>query len=312
MAAGYERGPVEVADGVWAYLQPNGGWGWSNAGFIDGGEHGLLVDTLFDSRLTRQMLEELGRITRPGGRIATVVNTHANGDHCFGNSMVPGAEIIASAECAREMAELPPARLAGMMRMAPELGPAGEFLLRVFSPSDFEGIELAAPTQTFSGRLDLSVAGRPVQLIEVGPAHTAGDVIVHLPDDGVVFTGDILFHGGHPIVWAGPVSRWMAACQTVSDLGAETVVPGHGPLATPAAVEDMRGYFAWLTAEARSRFEAGLAPLAAARDIDVGPYAGWGEGERLVVNIRALYREFGAEVDHDAVTAFAEMAALSA
>lgn len=311
MAAGYERGAVEVADGVWAYLQPDGGWGWSNAGFVEGGGAGLLVDTLFDSRLTRLMLDELGRVTRTGGRVGTVVNTHANGDHCFGNSVVNGAEIVASAECAREMLELPPSRLAGLMRMAPELGAAGAFLSRVFSPFDFEGIELAAPTRTFSGRLELSVAGRPVRLIKVGPAHTAGDVIVHLPDDGVVFTGDILFHGGHPIVWAGPVSRWMAACDAISGLGAATVVPGHGPLATPAAVEDLRGYFAWLSTEARPRFEAGLAPLDAARDIGLGPYAGWGESERLVVNVRALYREFGADMEADTVTAFAEMAALA-
>ncbi|HMC40709.1 MAG TPA: MBL fold metallo-hydrolase [Acidimicrobiales bacterium] len=311
MAVKYERGAVEVADGVWAYLQPDGGWGWSNAGYVDGGEQGLLVDTLFDSRLTRLMLEELERVTPSGGRIATVVNTHANGDHCFGNSVVTGAEIVASAACAREMVELPPSRLAGLMRMAPELGAAGAFLSRIFSPFDFEGIELAAPTRTFDGRLDLSVAGRPVQLIEVGPAHTAGDVIVHLPAEGVVFTGDILFHGGHPIVWAGPVSSWVAACDAVSGLGAAVVVPGHGPLATPAAVEEMRGYFLWLAEEARPRFEAGLAPLDAARDIGLGPYSAWGEHERLVVNVRALYREFGAEGDTDAVTAFGDMAALA-
>ena len=63
------------------------------------------------------------------------------------------------------------------------------------------------PTWTFDGELELRVGDRRVRLLEVGPAHTAGDVVVHLPDDGVVFTGDILFHGGHPIVWAGPVAQ---------------------------------------------------------------------------------------------------------
>jgi cyclase len=250
------------------------------------------------------------RVATPAAQhIGTVVNTHANGDHCFGNSLVAGAEIVASSACALEMVELPPARLADLMRAAPDLGEVGVFVQRIFGPFSFEGIELVAPTRTFDGELDLLVGDRRVRLLEVGPAHTAGDVVVHLPDEGVVFTGDILFHGGHPIVWAGPVTNWIAACDRILDLGAPTVVPGHGPLATPAAVRDLKEYFQHLTAEARIRFDAGLTPLEAARDIDLGPYAGWGEGERLVVNVHALYRDFGAELPSDAVTLFGSMAA---
>ena len=88
------------------------------------------------------------------------------------------------------------------------------------------------------------------------------------------------------------------------------VVPGHGPLATPGAVADLKGYFEFLTHEARIRFDAGMAPMEAARDIDLGPYAGWGEPERLVANVHALYRDFGAEVPSDAMTLMGEMAAL--
>src|SRR5690606_12620974 len=89
----YERGLHEVADGVLAYLQPDGGWGWSNAGLICGDGASLLVDTLFDARLTGDMLDDMGAVTssRP---IGTLVNTHANGDHCYGNGLVAGAEIV--------------------------------------------------------------------------------------------------------------------------------------------------------------------------------------------------------------------------
>ena len=89
----YTTGLHEVADGVFAWLQPDGGWGWSNAGLLatDGGS--LLVDTLFDLELTRTMLDAMAPITdtRP---IGTLVNTHANGDHCYGNSLVTDAEIV--------------------------------------------------------------------------------------------------------------------------------------------------------------------------------------------------------------------------
>src|SRR6516165_3228632 len=185
------------------------------------------------------------------------------------------------------------------MRTAPDLGEIGAFIERIFGPFSFDGVELVPPTRTFDGELELRVGDRRVRLLEVGPAHTAGDVVVHLPDDDVVFTGDILFHGGHPIVWAGPVRNWIAACDRLLDLDAATVVPGHGPLATPGAVRDLKGYFEYLLAEARVRFDAGMTPLDAARDIELGPYAGWGEGERLVVNVQALYRDFGAELPGD-------------
>ena len=307
----YTKGLHEVADGVWAYLQPDGGWGWSNAGLVTGDRTSLLVDTLFDLRLTEAMLEEMRRATPAAERIGTVVNTHANGDHCYGNAALAGSEIIASAVCAEEMAQLPPSAMAGFMRAAPTLGPAGEFLARIFAPFSFDDIPAGPPTATFEGRLDLRVADRRVTLLEVGPAHTAGDVVVHLPDDGVVFTGDILFHGGHPIVWAGPVANWIAACDRVLELEASVIVPGHGPLATRSAVEDLKGYFEFLTTEARLRFDAGMSALEAATDIDLGPYEAWTEGERVVANLRALYRDFGDEAPADVVTIMGEMAVLA-
>jgi cyclase len=307
----YEKGLHEVAAGVWAYLQPDGGWGWSNAGLVAGDNGSLLVDTLFDLRLTAEMLEAMRHTTPAAREIGTVVNTHANGDHCYGNSLLGDAEIVASTRCAEEMGALPPSSMAAMLRAAPDLGQAGAFLARIFAPFSFDDIPLTLPTTTFEGRLDLDVGGRRVSLLEVGPAHTAGDVIVHLPDEDVVFTGDILFHGGHPIVWEGPVANWMAACDRILELRPTVVVPGHGPLATTAAVEDLRGYFAYLGVEARARFDGGMTALEAARDVDLGPYAGWSEPERLVANIHALYREFGSDAPGDALTLMGEMAELA-
>jgi glyoxylase-like metal-dependent hydrolase (beta-lactamase superfamily II) len=307
----YTKGLHEIADGVWAYLQPDGGWGWSNAGLVTGERTSLLVDTLFDLRLTGEMLDAMRRVTPAAERIDTVVNTHANGDHCYGNALVKDSHIVASVRCAEEMAQLPPSAMAGVLQAASTLGPAGEFLARIFAPFSFDDIETALPTESFQGRLDLLVGDRPVTLLEVGPAHTAGDVVVHLPQDGVVFTGDILFHGGHPIVWAGPVANWIAACERILELDASVIVPGHGPLATPSAVVDLKDYFDLLTTQARSRHDAGMSALEAAQDIDLGPYAGWGEAERVVANVRALYRDFGDPSAADVVTVMGEMAALA-
>lgn len=307
----YTKGLHEIAEGVWAYLQPDGGWGWSNAGLITGDDASLLVDTLFDLRLTAEMLESMRAAAPAAKHIDTVVNTHANGDHCYGNSLLDDAQIVATARCAEEMLQLPPATMAAMLRSAASLGAAGSFARRIFSPFSFDDIPLTVPNRTFEDRLDLQVGSRTVSLLEVGPAHTAGDAVVHLPEAGIVFTGDILFHGGHPIVWAGPVANWIAALDRVLALNPVVVVPGHGPLATPAALLELKEYFELLTGEARTRYEAGMSPLDAARDIDLGPYAGWGEAERVVANVHALYRDFGDPSPADALTLLGEMAALA-
>jgi len=85
----YTHGLHDLGGGSWAWLQPDGGWGWSNAGIVTDGEASLLVDTLFDKPLTREMLSAM-RDAAPGAtnRFDTLVNTHANGDHCHGNELV--------------------------------------------------------------------------------------------------------------------------------------------------------------------------------------------------------------------------------
>src|ERR1700729_2122388 len=116
----YSRGLHDLGDGCHAWLQPDGGWGWSNSGLVTGGGASLLVDTLFDLVTTRQMLDGIRSLTDPAPR-TTWGNTHSDGHSCFGNELVasPGVEIIASDAAARlitphaveEISALP--RLAG-------------------------------------------------------------------------------------------------------------------------------------------------------------------------------------------------------
>lgn len=301
---------TDVADSAWAYVQRDGGWGWSNAGLIVDGDASLLVDTLFDLRLTAEMLDSMRRATAAAEHVDVVVNTHANGDHCYGNELVAGAEIVSSRRSAEEMLEVPPSLLAGFVAAAPDLGRLGAYVEAIFGSFSFDGIELVPPTTTFDGELELRVGDRLVRLLELGPAHTAGDVAVHVPDADLVFTGDLVFHGGHPIVWAGPVRRWVEACDRLLALQPTTVVPGHGPIGDRACIEAQRGYFEWLLVEGSSRLTGGMSPLDAARDLAGGPYAGWGEGERLVANLTALSRDLGQEPAADVTSLFGQMAEL--
>jgi glyoxylase-like metal-dependent hydrolase (beta-lactamase superfamily II) len=113
-------------------------------------------------------------------------------------------------------------------------------------------------------------------------------------------------------VWAGPVQRWIDACDRMLALSPQVVVPGHGPLGDRGCIEAQRGYFEWLVTEGTPRLQGALSPLDAARDLADGPYAGWGESERLVVNLTALARDLGLHPADDVVTLFGHMATLAA
>ncbi|MCA9668728.1 MAG: MBL fold metallo-hydrolase [Myxococcales bacterium] len=338
----YTRGLHQLTDGAYAYLQPDGGWGWSNAGLVVSGESSLLVDTLFDLDLTQRMLDEM-RYRAPAARsIDTVVNTHANGDHCWGNELCEGSEIIASRRTADEMLATPPQLVAKLMkaaRLMARLGPlraqlgklmsllrleqlanvaqAAPFVVETLGPFDFGAVTLRPPSRVFDGVLELDVGEKRVELLEVGPAHTAGDTMVWDVTDRVLYTGDILFIGAHPIIWDGPVSNWIDACERIIALDPRAIVPGHGPLADKARVEALLDYLRTLRDEVRLRFETGMSQLDAARDIvralGGSDFAKWKESERLVVNVGTIYRELSGETRKpDMVSCFAQMAALAA
>lgn len=304
----------EAGDGCWAYVQRDGSWGWSNAGLIVADDQSLLVDTLFDLPLTAAMLEAFAPHTE-AAPIDVVVNTHANGDHCYGNELVADAEIIATTAAAHEMAEVPPALLHGLTTAPGEIG---ELFRGFFGDFRFDGITPTLPTRTFDGRLGLDVGGRAVELIEVGPAHTQGDLLVHVPDARTIFTGDILFIHGTPIVWAGPLSNWVAACDLMLGLDLDTIVPGHGPLTDKSGVVAVRDYLSTVDEQATARFHAGVDAWDAAREIaaELGAdpeFADWGEAGRIAVNVETVYRTLDpAHRTPDVVEQFRRMARLEA
>jgi len=224
-----------------------------------------------------------------------VVNTHHNGDHCWGNQLFTGAEIIGHRLCAAAFDKESP-ELMQQLRDARDLPDPG---LAAFAEAlreyDFSGIELTPPTTLLDQRLDLDLDGEPVEIVYVGPAHTLGDVIVHLPRRRVVFTGDILFRLCTPIGWEGTFANWIAALDHIIALDPEVVVPGHGPVCGSEGPREMKEYLQYVRAEAAASFAQGRDALEAAKHIDLGPYAGWSEPERLFFNVERAYRELRGE-----------------
>lgn len=276
-----------LGGGCHVWRPAEAGWGMSNAGLVTGRGKSLLVDTLFDLRLTRRMLDALAPLTA-SAPVTAVVNTHGNGDHWFGNQLLAHTEIIASRGSLADMRQVGPREM-GLL-MTPDT-PSGRFARTIFGGFDFDGIEPAYPNRTFDGETVLDIGGTEVRLIDVGPAHTAGDTLVHVPHARTVYTGDIVFAGSAPVVWHGPIANWTAACDLLLGLDADTVVPGHGPVTTKAAVREIRDYLEYVHEQAATRFAAGMPAHDAARDIRLGRFASLGESERLAVNVHTVYRE---------------------
>ena len=293
----FTHGLHDLGDGCFAYLQPDGTWGWSNAGLIESRGETLLIDTLMGLNITRLMLEEMSRRVPAARRIGKLINTHANPDHVLGNELVTGAEIISGKAAAEDISNMDPRGFERMARDWQQMGDGGEFFHETMGRQfDFSGVTIVAPTRTFEGELTLRVGDKEVRLVDLGPAHTRSDTIVHVPADRTVFTGDILFNAASPIMWAGPVQNWIEACDYLLGLEVETIVPGHGPITDKSGVRAQKRYFEYLRTEARRRYEAGLGWEEAASDIALVEFAHWPDAERVVANVYALYREFGAQM----------------
>ena len=285
----FSRGLHEVAPSCWAWFEPPGSWGLSNSGLVRIGDEMLVIDTQNDvgrARAVRAAATDLGG----PGSVTTVVNTHEDGDHWFGNMMFDGARIVATTAAAAGMRTLrvDPRRLSDVGEEGTALRRWSRWRASIY---DYEGWRPVYPTETFDGARTLEVGDGAVELREVGPAHTGGDAIVHIPEAGVVYAGDILFHRSTPIVWAGPVSNYIAACDVILSLDPAVVVPGHGPVAGTSGVREARNYLSRLLEHAARCVEAG-APLEQAYcSFDPGEYRLWPHASRAFQSIRAVYAE---------------------
>jgi cyclase len=267
----------EVSPGVFAFVQPDGSWGLNNTGFIVGRDAVLAIDSCFTERRTRSLMDAIRH--QAGQRpVRTLVNTHHHGDHTFGNYLfLPGATIVGHERCREAV-------------LAEGLGAKG-----FFPAVEWGAIEVTPPTVTFEDRLDLWADERKVELIFVGPAHTTNDIVAWMPERKVLFAGDVIFNGGAPFALAGSIQGWLEALERLRALGAEVIVPGHGPICGPEVIDDVAAYMRLVLDAARRGMEAGLAPLDVARQLDLGRFSAWLDGERLAANLHRAYSELRGE-----------------
>ncbi|MER6217047.1 MULTISPECIES: MBL fold metallo-hydrolase [unclassified Streptomyces] len=297
---------TEVAEHVWAYLQPDGGWCLNNAGLIAPGGRPVLVDTAATEARARALKEAVARITPYAPRF--VVNTHAHGDHTFGNRLFTegGGDRGGRGDGGDR------ALVVAHERARAEMALAGLHLTGLWPDVPWGEVRVELPGLTFRDRLTLHPGEFPVELIHPGTAHTAGDTVVWLPEQRVLFTGDVVMSGATPFCLTGSVSGSLAVVEELRALAPRTVVAGHGPVGGPELLDATAGYLRHVQRLAAEGLAAGLTPLEAAREADLGPYADLLDAERLVPNLHRAYAEAaGAPPGHrlDVDQLFREMVA---
>lgn len=284
----WETGLVEVAPETFGYIQGKGTMGISNAGLVLGMGGPLLVDALIVPRLARSLKKAVKRATPVPPRY--VFQTHHHIDHIGGTSVFMPADVIATEKARDEIVNtgLPLERFAQFM---PKFA------------RDFELVKLAVPNIAFERRLTLHSDKRRVELLHLGAAHTVGDAVAYLPEEKVLYGGDLAFFYVTPLGFQGHIGNWIKVIDELLKMDIEQIVPGHGPVGGKAEMREMQGYLKLVHSEGRKRFDAGMSAADAAADIDLGEYAAWAEPERINLNVGRCYQEFAGEISVDDVSA---------
>ncbi len=305
----FAEGLYELAADTFAWLVPNGSWGETNLGLVRCGDQSVLIDTCWDLHFMREMLDHSAPML-DGAPIRQVINTHADGDHCWGNQLFADQPITSTQASAARMHQHPPAQLralqwgASLFRHLPwgHVDALGRYMGDMLRPYRFKGVRVQGANRTFSGEASIEVNGVTLHLIEVGPAHTDGDCMVHVPQRGVVYTGDVLFVGVTPVAWSGPVSRIVSALRQIQAMQVDVVIPGHGPLASLADVQLQIDYWEWTQTTLSLLAHRGMSAYQATQTclrshaFKASAFAHWLAPERLFTSACTLYREWGLGV----------------
>lgn len=307
----FQEGLYRVGEKSYAWMVPNGSWGETNIGLIDCSGQSVLIDTCWDLKYTGELLQTAQSILEKSP-VTHVINTHADGDHCWGNQLFKDKEIIASHACIRQMHHMNPRSLGALkfgglfLRHMPfmKLDRFGHYMRTMFKPYDFSGITITKPNRGFSGEHVFEVNGEQIVVMEVGPGHTEGDAIVYVPGRSLAFAGDILFVGITPVMWSGPVENILNGLEKLRGLKAQTIVPGHGPLATDQMVATLMNYWHFLHEQLHQRYQQSMTPLEAAQSLlfskvfQETEFARWDSPERMVTNAYFFYRHWGANLSN--------------
>ena len=275
---------VELADGVFARLHE----GLTNAGIIVGDDGVLVIDSLRVPSFARDLIADVKRLTpKP---IRWVVDTHSHWDHAWGNEEFPDATIIGHDNARAEMLDVDLVEW-WRERAATSGMPWSD---------EAKTVQVTPPSLTFDESMRLFLGNRELHLRWFGRAHTSGDIFVHLPEENLLFTGDVAQDGGVPFIQDGYVRDWVGTDGHLLELEPERFVSGHGPIGSFDALIDARDFIAMLAmgvqnaiVDGQDEATAGARVAEAMRE----RFGGWRGFERVEDSARYAYRQMKAAPD---------------
>ncbi|HLG62042.1 MAG TPA: MBL fold metallo-hydrolase [Ktedonosporobacter sp.] len=296
----------QMTEGVYAAISIEGTGSMSNAGIVDLGETTLIFDTF----ATPQAAQDLRKAAEEliGHPVAYVVNSHRDGDHWWGNQVfLPDADIIATGKTRaallnqesmnKEKMQLAiegeirdlEAKLAQEQDAHKRRSQANEIATRREVLKAIPTFEWTIPTLTFEQQLTLHGSKRTVEVHTYGGGHTASDAFLYLPDDKVLFMGDLLFVRTHPWIGGGDPEEWDRILQRIEHINFSVAVPGHGPLGEKSELALNQRYIASVVALAEECMSKDL-PLEEARRMKLpAPFDSWEGAEVFDWNMEFLY-----------------------
>jgi cyclase len=263
----------QLGEGIYHAVATPGSGSLGNAGIIDLGGQTLIFDTMMTSAAARDLRAAAVRLTGRAPRY--VVNSHLHIDHTIGNSVFDEATIIATTQTAA----LITAENEAFLRELREHGAEMDAQVRAEAaaasdPAVRRDLEQQAddylallreanqtrsrpPDLTFESRLTIHGARRQAQLISWGGGHTPSDTVLYLPTERVLFSGDLIFHRHNASIDRGDPAEWLRILGEMARMDIATLAPGHGEVASQAAIAEQRDYLDAMLARALQKVEAG-------------------------------------------------------
>jgi cyclase len=280
----WPTGVIEIAKDVYAYVQAGGCAGVCNAGFIEGPDRLIVIDTLATTPMAMDFLAGIRRIT--GKPIGEVLLTHHHVDHILGIQHFLPARVICHNNARRALIAKGMDQAADWATRRPQHGPG------------LVGVRTCVPDESFEDRITFYLGEREIVFFHPGIiAHTRGDAMVYLPKERVLFAGDIFFHSVVPAAFQGHIGNWLTVLDRILAMDVETIVPGHGPIGGKRELQETRDCLALIYDGARRGFDKKLTPDEAYESMALGAYAEWGDAEeRARQDIARAYAEFRGEI----------------
>lgn len=302
----------QIAEGVYAALGLGGGGGFSNAGIVDLGDRTLIFDTFANYHAGQDLCQVARQLT--GHPAAWIVISHWHADHWMGNQVFArSAMILATHRAYQQMAGMA-AEIERLKADPSEYDAWGQGLQdQLAHESDpqrclqlenaiarweverdeLPSLEPRLPDQTFGGKLVFHGSRRRAELIASGSGHTSGDCYLRLPEEKIIFLGDLGFFRAQPFMPGCNPEGWMKKLERLEQSDYQVFMPGHGPLGTKIDLALQRQFITWLQKTVRAAVEKNQTVETILKRPLPKAFATWDKGlTRFESNVKFLYKRY--------------------